>query len=231
MCNSVKGRGRPKADKQRGCSQDAILTAARQRFMVHPYQKVTTRSIAEAAGVDMALISYYFGGKEGLYKAVFDDLYRPFFQRLNVIERRSEEANTVEELFMTILELDLRYPELLGIIYKTLVLNEGPKKQFIHEQILTYTDKIHVRIFSMLQQRGFLRTDFDPELLKDSFNALVMTPFFFYPLTSKKQSQSETIAYIERLYRQNVRLFLQGCGSNSTSRSQGADSARGDCAK
>ncbi len=213
MTRLSKGRGRPKTDTQRSCSQDAILTAARQLFMTRPYQKVTTRLIAETAGVDMALISYYFGGKEGLYKAVFDDLYRPFFQRLNAIERRSSEANTIEELFMTILDLDLRYPELLGIIYKTLVLNDGPKRDFIQEQILSYTDRIHVRIFSALQQNGFIAADLDPELLKDSFNALVMTPFFFYPLTSEQQSQEETIAYIERLYRQNIRLFLQGCAT------------------
>jgi AcrR family transcriptional regulator len=39
------------------------------RFMSDGYQAVTMRSIALAAGVDVALVSYYFGSKQRLFSA------------------------------------------------------------------------------------------------------------------------------------------------------------------
>ena len=42
---------------------------ARRRFLAEGYQAVTLRSIAAEAGVDAALVSYFFGSKQGLFGA------------------------------------------------------------------------------------------------------------------------------------------------------------------
>ncbi|MER5642204.1 TetR family transcriptional regulator [Kitasatospora sp. NPDC002227] len=47
----------------------AVLDVARRRFLADGYQGVTLRSVAAEAGVDQALISYYFGSKRGLFGA------------------------------------------------------------------------------------------------------------------------------------------------------------------
>jgi len=46
-----------------------ILQAARRQFLAQGYQAVTLRSIAAEAGVDAALISYFFGSKKGVFGA------------------------------------------------------------------------------------------------------------------------------------------------------------------
>jgi AcrR family transcriptional regulator len=46
-----------------------VLEVARRRFLADGYQAVTMRSIAAEAGVDAALISYFFGSKQGLFAA------------------------------------------------------------------------------------------------------------------------------------------------------------------
>src|SRR3546814_17701507 len=48
----------------------AILTAARDRFIRDSYDSVGLRDISNGAGVDVALIGRYFGGKEGLFPEV-----------------------------------------------------------------------------------------------------------------------------------------------------------------
>lgn len=48
-------------------TKDAILDAARIVFMNKGYDSAGTREIAERAGVNVALISRYFGSKEGLF--------------------------------------------------------------------------------------------------------------------------------------------------------------------
>ena len=50
-------------------TRQAILDAAIICFGQAPFDAVTTRQIADAAGVNLPAIKYYFGGKEGLYTA------------------------------------------------------------------------------------------------------------------------------------------------------------------
>ena len=51
-------------------TRSQVLEVARRRFLADGYQAVSLRSIAAEAGVDVALISYFFGSKRGLFAAV-----------------------------------------------------------------------------------------------------------------------------------------------------------------
>lgn len=50
-----------------------LLDAALALFAENGFAKTSTREIARAAKTNIASISYYFGDKQGLYRAVFDD--------------------------------------------------------------------------------------------------------------------------------------------------------------
>ena len=63
-----RGRGRP-TDTDTDTSA-AIASAALQRFAARGFEATSLREIAGDAGVDVALISYRFGGKHGLWKAI-----------------------------------------------------------------------------------------------------------------------------------------------------------------
>jgi AcrR family transcriptional regulator len=60
----------PKA--QRGEVSEQILAAARASFAQHGYAGTTMRSVSTAAGVDPALVTYYFRDKPGLLAAVLE---------------------------------------------------------------------------------------------------------------------------------------------------------------
>jgi AcrR family transcriptional regulator len=64
--NKRRGRGRPRGTTS---TRTDILDVARRRFLAEGYDSVTLRSIAQDAGVDVALISYHFGSKKGLLGA------------------------------------------------------------------------------------------------------------------------------------------------------------------
>ncbi|MFT4255180.1 MAG: TetR/AcrR family transcriptional regulator [Caulobacter sp.] len=64
------GRGRP--SKAKGLDlKETILDSAEGLFARHGFHGVTTRQVAAEAGVDTALIHYYFGAKRELFDAVF----------------------------------------------------------------------------------------------------------------------------------------------------------------
>ncbi|QDL56819.1 TetR/AcrR family transcriptional regulator [Rhodoferax aquaticus] len=54
-------------------ARNRLLDAALALFAEKGFAKTSTREIALAAQVNIASISYYFGDKEGLYRAVFAD--------------------------------------------------------------------------------------------------------------------------------------------------------------
>ena len=66
----------PEARKQRSDGAEArghLLLAALRLFAEKGFAKTSTRDIAQAAGANVAAISYYFGDKAGLYRSVFTE--------------------------------------------------------------------------------------------------------------------------------------------------------------
>ena len=66
-CNNVTHR---KAPVRNG--KERILDAAEQLFAQRGFYGVPLRDITRAAGVDVALVGYHFGGKRELFAAVFE---------------------------------------------------------------------------------------------------------------------------------------------------------------
>jgi len=59
-------------DKDKIDKKDHILDVAEKVFSDQGYDGASTRSISGEAGVNMAMLNYYFGSKEGLFLAVFN---------------------------------------------------------------------------------------------------------------------------------------------------------------
>jgi AcrR family transcriptional regulator len=74
----VSSAGRPRG-RRPGASgtRETILAAARARFAAHGYDRTRMRDVAEDAGVDPALVSYFFGSKDGLFVAAMELPLRP----------------------------------------------------------------------------------------------------------------------------------------------------------
>ena len=64
----------PKSERTRA----AILTAARELFAAHGYERTTVRDIAARASIDAAMVMRYFGSKDALFARAADfDLRLP----------------------------------------------------------------------------------------------------------------------------------------------------------
>lgn len=75
MARAVEGEGRSvRGRRPKGQGPDlreTILDAAEALFSRHGFYGVTVRQVAAEAGVDTALIHYYFGAKRELFDSVF----------------------------------------------------------------------------------------------------------------------------------------------------------------
>jgi AcrR family transcriptional regulator len=70
-------------DSPRGhLTRAALIQAALEIFGRDGFDAASTRAIAAAAGTNQALIGYHYGGKEGLYLAVFEHIADRFGERV-----------------------------------------------------------------------------------------------------------------------------------------------------
>jgi AcrR family transcriptional regulator len=75
-------RSSPNGQTRSDATRAALIAAATEVFARSGFEAVGTREIASAAGVHPALIGYHFGGKEGLYLAVFEHIAGAMEQRV-----------------------------------------------------------------------------------------------------------------------------------------------------
>lgn len=68
-CSGEPSGSKPKA-KSGAATRQVMLQAAHRRFLDNSYDTVGLRNIAGDAGVDVALVSRYFGNKEALFQEV-----------------------------------------------------------------------------------------------------------------------------------------------------------------
>src|SRR3954453_6258225 len=73
-------------------SKQRIIDAARDRFTRDGYERATVRGIAADAGVDVAMVYYFFGNKEGLLSAsVLTGPEHPLHQLATLLDEGSDD--------------------------------------------------------------------------------------------------------------------------------------------
>ncbi|NBB51314.1 TetR family transcriptional regulator [Rhizobium sp. CRIBSB] len=149
-----KAKGVPAAD-----TRESILDAAEDLFSKHGFYGVTIREVAREAGVDTALVHYYFGAKRALFDAVF--LRRAEVwnnDRVDAINRYAAEhgdAMTLEGL----LEAFLRPPFQWSLKggpgwkhYSALVAQTNANPTFGGETMARYFDPAIRRLIALIRQ-------------------------------------------------------------------------------
>ncbi|MFC5389570.1 TetR/AcrR family transcriptional regulator [Brevundimonas bullata] len=154
-------RGRPKKTKAAGAGEtrDAILNAAEDLFSKHGFYGVTIREVAREAGVDTALVHYYFGAKKALFDAVFIRRAEVWnSERVAAVDRYAEaagEAMTLEGLFEAFLRPPFQWSLKGGPGWKhyaALVAQTNANPAFGGETMARYFDPAIVRLLELVRR-------------------------------------------------------------------------------
>ncbi|OBG42327.1 TetR family transcriptional regulator [Mycolicibacterium fortuitum] len=142
-------------------NKQRIIDAAREHFMRDGYEKATVRSIAADAGVDVAMVYYHFGNKEGLFTAsVLDTPQHPLHQLANLLEEGPGEigarlvrdvvqrwdAGASFDLLLTVFRSADIHPLARKLLHDTLA---GPVAQQIAEQFGVDNAELRVELVTV----------------------------------------------------------------------------------
>lgn len=153
-------------------SKLCILQAAASLFAKLGLDKCSTREIAKQSDSNISLISYYFGGKEGLYKEVM---------RSYALEVKSTAQHLIDDMGKSDLTIEM-FNTYMGRfvenVINTRVNNAEISKIFAREKLtgLPYAREVYEEIFYPLiknffrlveagQKKGFVKDDVYPPLL------------------------------------------------------------------
>jgi TetR/AcrR family transcriptional regulator len=143
-----------------------LLEAAMTEFAANGYDGARVGEIASRAGVNKQLISYYFGGKEGLYRAM---------QREWLEDERAQNAPDVppEDVLRSYLRDNLRDPR-IGRFVLWQALTEDMPEEESQEDVDGELERMRVR-----QARGEIASDLDPAAVQIALMGLTIAPIVF----------------------------------------------------
>jgi TetR/AcrR family transcriptional regulator len=158
-------------DRQRDAerTRQRIVDAALAEFADKGYAGARVRSIADRAGVNSQLISYYFGGKEGLYQEI---LHR-WHQREAGIE---EQVLSLGDAVVAYLQAGFEQPELMRIFIWDGLTGSGPADEELATEGDAAADLRGVAAFRERQAAGEIAPDIDPAYLLVALMGAVTTP-------------------------------------------------------
>jgi AcrR family transcriptional regulator len=148
-------------------TREALITAASLVFAQKGYDGATVKELAEAAGVNVSLVSYYFKGKEGLYRACLERFGK---ERLAAAERMLQEPQSVEEFRVRLkmfveefVRCHLESPNQACIIHREM----GTSMEVTRDIFVGTFVKIFERLKLFLeaaQRTGIVRADLDTHI-------------------------------------------------------------------
>ena len=129
-----------------GSARARILAEARAAFAATGYEGASLRAITAAAGVDVALVSYYFGNKEALFRAVVADLCEDGDAIRAALERARHGAG---EAVTAVLRQSVATPrcrQALEAVFRT-VLSPNHEDDSPHSRVLAEVKAAYARAF------------------------------------------------------------------------------------
>jgi AcrR family transcriptional regulator len=202
-----RGRGRPRSGSA-GDVRERLLHAARELFLRYGYRGVSSRQIGTAAGVNFAMIRYYFGGKPGLYREILQGLLPP---QLEELEGWAEAGGAgLPEILASLVRMWAANPWIAGFVLREVLVPDGPMRTMFLREFPERLAPLVERAVQAQMRRGTLRGDLDAKLVVLSMVSLGIFPFLAFALTSRVFGVRHDEEFVSRFLAHTQALLAHG---------------------
>lgn len=190
-----------------------LIEAAIPLFATKGLAAVSVKELADAAGVNIALISYYFGGKDKLYAFVLENQLAILKDAIDAISK--EEISAVMKLrrFADILIATNKKNPYIDRLFFTEVFN--PTKYF-DSLVKSATHHSHLFLQSCIEEakrNGEFRSDIDSDLAAMSLLKILNLSFTAQDLFKELMPSKQDIA--AEYMSQAIEIYLNGVAKRS----------------
>lgn len=185
-----------------------IIDAALPLFAMQGYAAVSVREIAKAANVNIALISYYFGGKEKLYSLILEKHIGVIVELVDTISK-DKEASPVEKIrhyAQSFVQIHKHLPYISQLLYGE-IINPTSCWETIVEKAAVQVSSFLYDCISEGIAEGQLIPDLKPGYVAIALNSLINFYFITRRLSQKYLPEGDQI---EDCVYQAVEIYLKG---------------------
>lgn len=199
-------------------ARDALILHARELFMAMPYDKVSTRLVAQKAGVNAAMIRYYFGSKEGLFETMLRDTLEPMKHQLQQMFSVGSQQSFID-IMRTYYQEMHKTPHFPKLIWQVMNMPESQTQRKLMQKVFDDVGRpMQSMIFEKLAANGIIRPGMDPLLCRVSFISLMVFPFIAPASLLSIHGIELSESFLNRLLEHNIDVlkygFLQAQGEH-----------------
>jgi len=135
------------------CTRDKILRTAQQIFIEKGKDGARMQEIADRAGVNKAMLFYYFNNKDFLYLEVLRSIIRRLFQKVNeVVISEQEPRKKLEQFVEAYINFLVENEGLPRIMLREIASGGETIGKIFNETLSQGENPISVKIHSMIEQ-------------------------------------------------------------------------------
>lgn len=158
--------------------RDAILDAAERRFAQQGYAAATIKQIGSDAGVNSALLYYYFADKEALYREVLARLISGLAaEGQRRMRGASDPESAIRSLVQGQVEMLLARPHLPQLIVRELVDHQAVHAQEIITEHMAGLFRAVCDVIRAGQRAGVFRRELEPRFA--AISTISQVVYFF----------------------------------------------------
>ena len=174
--------GRPGADAPD--QRERVLDAAIACYVEQGIAGTTLKRIADRAGVNPALLHYYFGDKAQLREAVVGERLLPAFDGLRgrILREGEDVAGLVGAFVHGVGMVVAEHPWLPSLWVREVLCEGGGLRDVLLERLGPQLPVAMAERFARAQARGGINADLDPRLLMVSLVGLTLFPIAGAPI-------------------------------------------------
>lgn len=168
--------GRPQGES--GDLRGKLLDVAVECFAHHGVASSTLREIAREAGVNPALVHYYYGDKQQLVQAVISERVIPAFTEVRTATAKGGDdiAAVIAGFVRGMCEAVERHPWLPALWVREVLCEGGALREVMFDTVAPQMPQMLATRFAEAQAAGKLNPDLDPRLLVTSLVGLTLFP-------------------------------------------------------
>lgn len=179
MTATSQRRGRPSGTSP-GEAEARLLDAAERLFGQQGFAATPVRAVGEAAGMNAAMVHYYFGSKMDLLVAVMDRALGPLADALKSFD--AHQPAPLEAFLSLLHDVLSEHPALPGLIVREAMLSDGPVRDLFTERYAPRIGGVLAPLLARLQSEGRLHDSLDPRAMTVLIMALAIFPTVASPI-------------------------------------------------
>lgn len=162
-------------------TEEKILEAAKTVFMKYGLYGARMQDIADTAGINKALLHYYFRNKDKLFDKVFEGALQKYFQQMEIFSDTN--MGLQERIFIyidNIIDFLSEYPQMSMFIIKEVSINQ----ELFREKVIALKKDKGSKLVKALEE-AISREEIpplDPIMFLINLHSLCSHPFIAAPL-------------------------------------------------